>query len=144
MADISTEKTLTANHVNVYASGEGRRILIGQSSSARLGDITSSDVSFSTGARPIGVVGSEEPQEIVDGLHSYTVRIGKLRLRSDKAPNPGELLRAGPIDIEGYDRFTKKLIFSVTGCHLSDGGLSVQANSVVQKNLSFQGLSARL
>jgi hypothetical protein len=139
MGDVSQERFQTGNHCRVYFTGNDAKLLLGEGGnfSGALNKGQNSNVSQSTGARPVHVVGDPEPQEIVDTQHTYTVRIDTLRLRAD---NAAQMMKAGPVDIEMVDRFNAGMIAVAKGCKLADSNLSIPANQLVVRNVTFQSM----
>ena len=137
MGDIRNERHRTANHVEIYAAGDDGRILVATGTRAKVTTATNADFSVETGAQYVRVAGDAEPQETVDGGHSYSVRVGRVVLRTEKTPNPGQLVNGAELDIECYDKYGGTLVAAARGCKLASASTAFQANQIVAKNLSF-------
>lgn len=140
MGDLSTERFQTGNHARVFVSGDGTRRLLG---SGEIGPLTKGqqlNINSSLGTRPVHVIGDAEPQDLVDGPHTYTVRLSMLKLRTDDA---AELINAGYVDIEVIDRFNNKVVGTAERCKLVDGNLSIGANNPVSRDLTFMAMRTK-
>ena len=136
MANLALERFQTGNHVRVFASGQGQKALLGVGEVGELPEGTNLTVGANTGARPIHVIGSAEPQDIVDAAHTYQITLALLRLRDREA---ADVINAAPIDIEVVD-FEGKRVQTAEECHLVNGDLQVPANNPVARNLTFQAM----
>jgi hypothetical protein len=142
MGDVSRERFMTGNHVRLYMSGDGARVLLGEGTIGPVSKLTSQAISRRTGATEIHVCGDPEPQETVDGRHSYSVQLSMLKLRAE-VPGAADMVNAGPVDIEVLDRFMSKVLAVAEGCKLTDGSDTIPANAPVTRNLSFIALRIR-
>jgi len=138
MGDITKERFQTGNHCRVYLTGDDSKKILGDGTfGGALNKGQTTNLTSSTGARGIYIVGDPDPQEIVDTQHGYTCRIDMLRLREEDS---AQLINANAVDIEVIDRFNSKLIGTVHGAKIADASLSVPANQVVVRNVTFQAL----
>lgn len=138
MGNLATERFQTGNHCRVFIQGDGAKKILGEGVlGGPLGKGTGSNFATSLGVRPVHVIGSPEPQDLVDGAHTYTVRVDMLRLRSEDS---AQLIEAEPVSIEVIDRFNNKMVTIAEGCRLTEGNLNVPANNLVVRNLTFQAL----
>jgi hypothetical protein len=139
MGDITQERFQTGNHVRVYLTGDDSKKILGDGTyggAVNKGQTT--NLTSSTGARGIYIIGDPDPQEIVDTQHGYTVRLDMLRLRSEDS---AQLINAGPVEIEMVDRFNSKLLGVAHGAKIADASMSIPANQVLVRNITFQALS---
>jgi len=134
MANLSNERFTTGNHVAIFARGDTRPLGLGVVG-ARLPGGTTANAGINTGARPVHVIGDAEPQEIVDGAHTYEFTLSSLHLRDVDA---ADRINAGDVEAHLIDRFNGK---TLRGCHLVSSQLNVSANQLLAENLSFQALS---
>ena len=138
MGNLANERFQTGNHVRVFVAGEGRTKLLGTGKiGGPLGVGTTATFGAATGARPIHVIGNAEPQDIVDGPHTYTIRLDTLRLRTEDA---ADIINAERVDIEAIDRFNRNHVSVAEDCQLVDGSVTVPANAPLARNLTFQAL----
>ena len=138
MGNLAAERFQTGNHCRVFLTGDdAKKILADGVIGGPIGKGQSTNFATSTGARPVHIIGDPDPVEIVDTQHTYTVRVDMLRLRAEEA---AQLIQAGPVDIEVVDRFNNKLVAVAQGCKLAEGNLSIPANQMVARNLTFQAL----
>lgn len=138
MGNLATERFQTGNHCRVFITGDGAKKILGEGTlGGPLGKGTGANFASSLGVRPVHVIGDAEPQDLVDGAHSYTVRIDMLKLRTDDA---AQLIEAEAVSIEVIDRFNDRLVSVAEGCKLTEGNLNVPANNLLVRNLTFQAL----
>ena len=143
MGALANERFQTGNHVLLFARDTpgsppgSQRQLLGKGQIGRLPEGTSIDMGINTGARPVHVVGDAEPQDIVDGPHTFEVTLSMIRLRDRGA---ADRINAGPIDIDEIDRFNENLIQTAEECHLVGARVTVQANQLLAQNLTFQAM----
>lgn len=136
MGDIASERFRSGNHCRVYFTGAGAEKLLGEGRlGGPLGKGTGANMATSLGVRPVHTLGDPEPQDLVDGLHTYTVRVDMLMLRDE---NAAQLIQAEPVRIDIVDRYNNKLVAVAENCKLTEGNLSVQAGNLLARNLSFQ------
>lgn len=140
MGNQATERFQTGNHVLLFTRGEGERKLLGTGQVGRNPESTSVDIGANTGARPIHTVGDAEPQDIVDGAHTYDVTLAMIRLRDRGA---ADVINAGPIDIDEIDKYTGARIQTAEECHCVSGRISVQANNPVARNIQFSAMRVK-
>ena len=136
MGNIASERFRTGNHARIYVSGPGApKILAYATVSGPLGFGTALNYGAAMGTRPLHAVGSPEPQDIVDGAHTYTVRLDVYDPRDTIV---GDIRQADWVDIESMDQFTGDNVAVAHHCKLSDIGINIPANNPLAKNLSFQ------
>lgn len=139
MGVLENERFSTGNHVAVFVDGDGAEDIFGVGVvGSRLPDGTSFDMAANTGARPIHVVGTPEPQDIVDGPHTYEVTIAELRLRSAKDV---DLINGGRVNIVEIDQYNGQRLRMARGCQLQGARITVPANMPVASNLTFIAMS---
>lgn len=139
MSNLATERFQTGNRVFIFASGAGRNQLLGTGTLGdRVPDAGSVDMTSNTGAREVHVVGDAEPQDIVDGAHTYEVSLALMKLNDRNAV---DIVKAGPIDIQEIDRFTNAPLGVARECHLRSGRIGTPANQLVSRNLTFAAMS---
>lgn len=134
MGNIRDERFRTGNRVELYARGAGTRLLLGEGFLGRMGEATGFDTTTNTGAREVHVIGSAEPQDIVDGAHTYGVRVAMVTLVSTEAR---DIVAAQSIDIDVVDKYTQKKVASCEECHLRSGSVNLPANQLMARNLDF-------
>jgi len=137
MGNIANERFRTGNRVRLFARGEGVPKLLGLGVVGPIGDATSADFGVDLGLQPVHVIGDPKPQEHVDGRYSFTVTLSSVQLASREA---ADIINAGEITIETVDRCNNKPVASARGCKLANGRLTVPANSLLVRNLSFMAL----
>lgn len=134
MGNIANERFTTGNHVAIFTRGPGVRELLGTAEVGRMADAQSVDMQIATGAQHLYGIGDADPIDIVDGRHSYTVSLQRIRLRTREAV---DRINAGSIDIDEIDRYSGERIQTAEECHLASGSLSVPANSLVSEGATF-------
>ena len=138
MGDVSKERHQTGNHCRVYMTGDDAKRILGDGvfgGAVNKGQNT--NVSSSTGAREVYIVGDPDPVEIVDTQHAYTCRIDLLRLRQDDS---AQLMMAGAVDIEVIDKYNSKVVAVVQGAKIADINCAIPANQLVVRNVTFRGM----
>ena len=136
MGNLATERFQTGNHARVFLSGEGAaQILAVGIVSGPLGKGSAYNLGIALGVRPLHVVGDAEPQDLVDGAHTYTLRLDLYKIRDEEAR---DTINAGYVGIEVLDRFNGKLIAIAPQAKLSDQNINIPANQPVVRNLTFQ------
>lgn len=131
----AAEVTRNGNHVVVRASGTGVLLAFGETGAAvtRVQNATSS---ISTGAHEISELGDPDPQEIVDGLHRYSITIDSLTLRKHDVVG---VINAGEVDITISDNYggDNKDVKRFVRCRLADERISVPKHGEVARGLTF-------
>jgi len=139
MANLAQERFRTGNHVAVFAEGDPIPLGFGVVG-GRMAAGTSIQLTQDTGARPVHVVGDPEPQDIVDGAHTYEITLASLMLRDLDA---GDRISAGRVDIHLLDRMNGKTVRKAEGCQLTNGSDQIPANQLVATNLRFAAMRIR-
>lgn len=132
MANMQGAITRHANTAVVKLNGETIAEAVGVS------------VRESGGTDPTHVIGDARPKEHVHNRYSVSVQVQRLVFKEGATVAYGvggaSLLLQEPVDIEGVDDVDGRVLFGVTDCTLSDRDQSINANSRIQGNLTFQGL----
>lgn len=137
MGNQANEKFQTGNRVEVYLRGEGERKLLGTGPLGRLAEGTNVNINVDLGTNEVHVIGTPEPQDLVDGAHRYSATINLLRLVSREA---ADLVNAGRVDIDFIDRITGKRVQTIEQCQIANGAITLPANALITRNLTFKGL----
>ena len=137
MGNLAQERYRTGNRVEVYTRGDGERKLLGNGLTGRLAEGTNLSGNVNTGARELHVIGSFSPVDIVDGAHTYDIRLSLLNLVFRGA---ADLINAAPVDIDIIDREGGSRLGTFEECHLTSGSLQVPANQPIVRDLSFKAL----
>jgi hypothetical protein len=139
---LARERFQTGNHVRIYLrgdSGDLEKLGFGTvgAHGGPFGEGSSIDMASDSGARPVHVVGESDPVDIVDGAHSHTITLSTMRLRDVAA---ARALEAGRAVIEEVDKYTNKVIQTAEDCQLVSHRLTVSANQLVARNVTFTAL----
>jgi len=134
---VRDERFRSGNHARVFVTGDGTRALLGEALLGPLGKGMNFRANTRTGAQYQHIIGDEEPADINHTKHEYPINLSVLMLRTDR---PTDIVNAGRIEIEIYDKFTNALVCKAEQCELVDGNLNVPANQVVVRELSLLAL----
>lgn len=135
MGNIRDERFRTGNRCKVYLRGDGTPQLLGEGFVGALGEGSQLTANVQTGAHDVHVLGDAEPQDIVDGLHSYQVSLRLLMLVSTRTR---DIVQAQRVTIEVIDKFDANKVTTCEGAHLQSGSFEVSAGQLVGRNLQFQ------
>lgn len=141
MGNQATERFQTGNHVRLYFSGDGTRVVIGTGEIGAYSEGTSIDFSADTGAREVHTIGTPEPLDIVDGPHSYRITLASVKLRSREYAD--RIVNGDPINVEAIDQFNDKLIAVAEECRVANARYAIPANQLVTKNLQLIAMRIR-
>jgi hypothetical protein len=138
MGLLATERFRTGNHARIYVSGPGGPTVLAQATvSGPVGKGSALNFGAALGVRPLHMVGSAEPQDLVDGAHTYTVRLDVFTPRDEVVQ---DIRSADYVNIECMDQYNGATVAVATNCKLSDVGLNVPANNPLARNMTFQAM----
>lgn len=136
---LANERFQTGNHVAIFATGDTQPLglgIVGQ----RLPGGTNVSARISTGARPVHVIGDADPQEIVDGAHTYDLTLSMLASRDQEA---ADRINAGDVEIHVIDRLNQRTRVIAEHCSLVSADVNFSANQLVGQNMTFAALRIR-